>query len=96
MKLPFSERGGGVRPLQAKLPILALGIHQGRLWALHLEVPSEANSLIPRRCLTAAGRVGVALSVLRWAVLQALEESTSDLRTRWRRIHKRLPSRRHQ
>ena len=85
-KLKLSEHVAGAQPLRRPLPILAIGIRQGRLWVLHLESWSEENLAIPMTSPSMGEQVGVALSVLRWAVLQVLAQATIALRTIWRRI----------
>lgn len=97
LRLPFDylsgDEGGGL-PRLVPLASQAMGVLRGRVWELRLEVWSEQNPDIPNRPPTAAEQVGVALAVLRWAVLQALAETTSSLRARLRRIGTRALTRR--
>lgn len=86
----------GLERFDGSLPNLALGVRQGRVWALRLQVWSEGYPQIPKRAPTPAELVGVGLSVLAWAARKAWAQATSDLRARWRRIGRRGPTRRPQ
>lgn len=87
-------RLAGIEPLSRPLPNLALGFHRGRLWALRLEVASAENPGIPSTLPQGAERVGVALSVCRWALASLWAQTTSGLRARLRRTGTWRPIRR--
>ena len=92
----LSEHVVGVRPLQRPLPILHVGVLQGRVWALHLEVPPEWKPGTPIELVSVGEQVQVALAVLRSAVWRALAQATSGLRRKRRRTDKPPHLHRHQ